>query len=150
MRPRGDGYATVSAYADALPEKQDAVLGGFVDVLARLRHGTIDPAGVTAVQNKSLENLNHPEIEAARLPGHALNLLTGQRNLTVDELRAELSAVTVAQVHAVAVEAYDTALLQTPCRTTADWAASPPRRPPRSARPTAAATPTARTARSRW
>jgi hypothetical protein len=120
--PRGDGYATVTAYADALPEKQGAVLGGFVDVLARLRYGTIDPASVTAVRNKSLENLNHPEIEAARLPGHALNLLTGQRNLTVDELRAELAAVTAEQVYAVAVEAADTALLQTPHRTTADWA----------------------------
>ncbi|WP_155369893.1 M16 family metallopeptidase [Catellatospora vulcania] len=120
--PRGDGYATITAHADALPEKQGAVLGGFVDVLARLRHGTIDPASVAAVRTKSLENLNHPEIEAARLPGHALNLLTGQRNLTVAELRAELSAVTVAQVHAVAVEAADSALLQTPHRTTADWA----------------------------
>ncbi|GAA1372698.1 M16 family metallopeptidase [Catellatospora chokoriensis] len=120
--PRGDGFATVTAYADALPEKQGAALGGMVDVLARLRHGAIDPSGVAAVRAKSLEKLNHPEIEAARLPAHALNLLTGQRNLTVDELRAELAAVTVEQVHAVAAEAADAGLLQTPHRTTADWA----------------------------
>ncbi|MEV0460609.1 insulinase family protein [Catellatospora methionotrophica] len=120
--PRGDGYATITAYADALPEKQGAVLGGFVDVLARMRHGAVDPRSVAAVRTKALDKLNHPEIEAARLPGHALNLLTGQRHLTVDELRAELSAVTAEQVHAVAVEAADTGLLQTPHRTTADWA----------------------------
>lgn len=120
--PRGDGFATVTAYADALPEKQGAVLGGFVDVLARMRYGAVDPSGVAAVRTKSLEKLNHPEIEAARLPAHALNLLTGQRNLTVDELRAELAAVTVEQVHAVAAEAVEAGLLQTPHRTTADWA----------------------------
>lgn len=120
--PRGDGYATITAYADALPEKQDAVLGGFIDVLARMRYGNIDPQSVAAVRNKAVENLNHPEIEAARLPGHALNLLTGQRHLTVDQLREELQAVTAEQVHAVAVEAIDTALLQTPHRTGAGWA----------------------------
>ncbi|WP_144125214.1 M16 family metallopeptidase [Catellatospora sichuanensis] len=127
--PRGDGCATVTAHADALPGKQDAVLGGFVDVLARMRYGNIDPSSVAGVRTKSLEKLNHPEIEAARLPGHALNLLTGQRNLTVDELRAELSAVTAEQVHAVAAEAVDAGLLQAPHRTTADWAgftAAPP------------------------
>ncbi|BCJ70617.1 hypothetical protein CS0771_01610 [Catellatospora sp. IY07-71] len=117
--PRGDGYATVTAYADALPEKQDAVLGGFTEVLARMRRGELDARSVTAVRTKALENLNHPEIEATRLPGHALNLLTGQRHLPVDELRAELAAVTDEQVHAVAAEAAGTTLLQVPRGTAA-------------------------------
>ncbi|MFD8129317.1 insulinase family protein, partial [Streptomyces mirabilis] len=41
---RRDGFATVTAFADALPAKQDAVLGGFVDVLAGLQVGRIAQA----------------------------------------------------------------------------------------------------------
>ncbi|GHJ45524.1 hypothetical protein Cs7R123_28660 [Catellatospora sp. TT07R-123] len=120
--PRGDGYATITAYADALPEKQGAVLGGFVDVLARMRLGRIEERDLTSVRTKTLEGLNHPEIEAARLPSHALNLLTGQPAQSVEQLRAELAAVTLDQVREVAVEAAGTALLQTPERGQADWA----------------------------
>lgn len=120
--PRGDGFATIMAYADALPGKQNAVLGGFIDVLARLRYGNIDPQSVAGARTKALDGLDHPDAEAARLPGHALNLLTGQPLLSVDQLRDELWTVTPEQVHAVAVEAVDDALLQTPCHARADWA----------------------------
>jgi hypothetical protein len=48
--PRGDGCASVVALADALPDKQDAALGGFADVLPKLRVGltiatTDEPTG---------------------------------------------------------------------------------------------------------
>src|SRR5258708_18182033 len=39
---RGDGWTTLIAGIDALPEKIDAALGGFIDVLARLRAGRIE------------------------------------------------------------------------------------------------------------
>ncbi|MDI1464374.1 insulinase family protein [Catellatospora sp. KI3] len=120
--PRGDGYATVSAYADALPEKQGAVLGGFIDVLARMRLGRIEEHDLASVRTKTLESLTHPEVEAARLPGHALNLLTGQPLSGIEQLRAEITATTLDDVRAVAVEAAATALLQTPARGQADWA----------------------------
>ncbi|MYQ45456.1 insulinase family protein, partial [Streptomyces sp. SID4985] len=48
--PRRDGYAVLTAFADALPAKQDAVLGGFVDVLAGFQAGRIDQAALDAVR----------------------------------------------------------------------------------------------------
>lgn len=120
--PRDGRHAVITALADALPEKQDAVLGGFIDVLAKLRVGRIEQADVDAVVAKRLDALNFAEAHAASLPAHAFNLLTGHRNLTFDEARAELKAVTVDQVREIAVQALDTALLMVPEDRRADWA----------------------------
>lgn len=119
---RGDGYATITALADALPEKQSAVVGGFVDVLAKLRLGYVEQADIAAARAQREEAFSHPSVDGARLPSYAANILTGQPNPSIDELRAELTAVTVEDVHAVAVEALSTALLQVPHRHSADWA----------------------------
>ncbi|MCM0675214.1 insulinase family protein [Micromonospora phytophila] len=120
--PRGDGYATLRALADALPEKQDAVLGGFVDTLAKLRVGRIEQADLDACVAKREDFLGTAEVDAARLPSYAFNVLTGERNLTVDEHRAELKAVTTADLHEVAQEVTSTALLMVPECHSADWA----------------------------
>ncbi len=120
--PRGDGYATITAVADALPEKADAVLGGFVDVLAKLRVGRIDPADVEAVVGKAVDGYGNAEADAARLPAYAFNLLVGHRVQTLDEAAAELRAVTPDAVAAVAAEALGTGLLMTPAGRRADWA----------------------------
>ncbi|MFI6266184.1 M16 family metallopeptidase [Micromonospora sp. NPDC051006] len=120
--PRGDGHATLRALADALPEKQDAVLGGFIDVLAKLRVGRIEQADLDATVAKREEFLATGEVDAARLPSYALNLLTGEPNLSTDEHRAELKAVTVADLHEVAREVTASALLMVPDGHTADWA----------------------------
>jgi hypothetical protein len=120
--PRDGEHAVITAIADALPAKREAVLGGFVDVLAALRIGTINQSELDSVRGRALENLNHPDADAARLPGHARNLLHGHANLTTDEARAELEALTVADMRRVAQEAYATALVMTPSGTTADWA----------------------------
>ena len=120
--PRGDGFAVITALADALPEKQDGVLGGFVDVLAKLRVGRIDEADVAAVVGKATEPLTTAEVDAARLPGAAFNLLTGHPLRSSDELAQELKAVTVDEVHAVTGVALESALLMTPYGRTADWA----------------------------
>jgi len=119
---RGDGYATITALADALPDKQSAVLGGFVDVLAKLRLGYIEAADIAAARTQREEALNHPAAEGARLPAYAMNLLTGQPNPSVEEVREKLRAVTDKEVHAVAVEALSSALLLVPTGHTADWA----------------------------
>ena len=120
--PRGDGHATLRALADALPEKQDAVLGGFIDVLAKLRVGRIEQADLDATVAKRDDALAAAEVDAARLPSQALDLLTGQPTRTVDELRAELKTVTLADLHEVAQEVTASALLMVPDGTTADWA----------------------------
>src|SRR5262249_16636547 len=64
--PRGDEYAIVSALADALPDKQDAVLGGFIDVLAKLRVGRVESADLDSVRVKAEESLRHADVDAAR------------------------------------------------------------------------------------
>ncbi|MEH1167050.1 insulinase family protein [Micromonospora sp. CPCC 205539] len=120
--PRGDGYATLRALADALPEKQDAVLGGFIDVLAKMRVGRIEQADLDATIAKREDFLGIAEVDAARLPSYALNVLTGEPNLSIDEHRAELKAVDLADLHEVAGEVMASALLMVPGGLTADWA----------------------------
>lgn len=120
--PRGDEHAVITAVADALPSKQDAVLGGFIDVLAKVRVGRIEPADVEAVVTKSIDGLSNAEVDAARLPGYAFNMLVGWPNQTVEEKVAELRAVTVDDVRRVAGEALGTGLLMTPENRRADWA----------------------------
>lgn len=124
--PRGDGFAIVTALADALPDKNDAVLGGFVDVLAKLRVGRIDQADVDSVRARAEEALRHEDRDAARLPGAAVNALTGQPNQTGEELLDEVRAVTVDDVHAVTAEAIDSGLLLVPAGLNAEWAGYSP------------------------
>ncbi|MFE4701206.1 insulinase family protein [Streptomyces sp. NPDC056738] len=119
---RRDGFATVTAFADALPAKQDAVLGGFVDVLAGLQAGRIAAADLDAIRGRADASLTAPDAAVRRLPGAAEDLLAHRRPPTLDELRGELWAVTPQHVHAVALEAAGTALLQAPSGHTADWA----------------------------
>ncbi|MER6344447.1 M16 family metallopeptidase [Streptomyces sp. NPDC001595] len=119
--PRDADFATLTAYADALPRKQDAVVGGFVDTLARLRAGRIEQAELDAVRGKILKMYDVPDLGAAALPSYALSLLLGHRVLSPEGHRAELAAVTVEDLREVAREAWDSALLQVPGRG-ADWA----------------------------
>lgn len=119
--PRDADHATITAFADALPQKQDAVVGGFIDVLARLRAGTIAEAELDSARAKFLKQYEIPDVGAASLPSHALNMLTGHENLTPDEHRAHLADVTVEDLRDVARELYDSALIQVPGRGV-DWA----------------------------
>ena len=98
------------------------MLGGFVDVLAGLQVGRIAQADLDAVRGRAASALTTPEAAARRLPGLAEDLLTGRPPRGLEDLRAELWAVTPQQVHAVAVEAAGTSLMQVPSGHTADWA----------------------------
>ncbi|MFF3910678.1 M16 family metallopeptidase [Streptomyces sp. NPDC001848] len=119
---RRDGFALVTAFADALPAKQDAVLGGFVDVLAGLQVGRIAQGDLEAVRTRADGALTMPEAAVRRLPGAAEDLLVGRPVRSLDELRSELWAVTPEQLHAVALEAAGSALMQVPAGHSADWA----------------------------
>jgi len=120
--PRGDGSAVITAVADALPDKQGAVLGGFVDVLAAMRVGRIDPAEVTTVVNQRCDALAQADEQGGRLPGQAFNLLVGLPVQSLEEAVAEAQAVTHGDVLRVAATAFADGLLMTPSGTTADWA----------------------------
>jgi hypothetical protein len=124
-RPRGDGMAVVTAVADALPAKQDAALGGFVDVLARMGLGRIAEDDVRAVVGKRLAELQNADIDASRLPGAVFDLLTEGRTTGTPHLLAELAElaeVTPETVARVAAAAMRDGLLMTPEDRGADWA----------------------------
>ncbi|MET7651226.1 insulinase family protein [Streptomyces sp. NPDC005486] len=119
--PRDADHATLTAYADSLPQKQDAVVGGFVDTLARLRAGHIEQSELDSVRGKLLKVYDTPDLGAATLPSYALSLLLGHRILSPEQHKAELNAVTTDDLREVAREAWAGALLQVPGRGL-DWA----------------------------
>ncbi|NES16577.1 MULTISPECIES: insulinase family protein [Micromonospora] len=121
-QPLGDATASLRAFADSSPDRQDALLGGFVDTLATLRVGRIARADRDVAVARRLEALAHPEADADRLPQCARDLLTGAPVRDLDELRAELAAVTVDDLREVAREAAASALLLVPAGLRADWA----------------------------
>ncbi|ABP55182.1 M16 family metallopeptidase [Salinispora tropica] len=120
--PRGDGYATITALADALPEKQDAVLGGFIDVLAKVRVGRIDEANIAAVIGKATESLSADDADNARLASAAFDVLTGEGVTASDDLLRQVKEVTPEAVHEVATDVLADSLLMTPYGRSADWA----------------------------
>ncbi|WP_436530584.1 M16 family metallopeptidase [Actinoplanes sp. HUAS TT8] len=125
-RPIGRDRALVVAFADALPEKQGAVLGGFVDVLARLRAGIVDPDDLATVVRRRGQALWEAEQSGDRLAGVARDYLAG---LPVRSAEAEFrayEAVTVTEIAAVAAAASAAGLLMAPSGTYGDWAGFTP------------------------
>jgi zinc protease len=120
--PREDDTAVITALADSLPDKSDAVLGGMVDVLARVRLGRLDESDFTAVVNRRLEALAQAEEQGMRAMSQAYNVLAGRPVQSLEEALAETRAVTMADISRVAAAAYANGLLQTPGHRTADWA----------------------------
>ncbi|MGW1719792.1 M16 family metallopeptidase [Streptomyces sp. NPDC002156] len=119
--PRDADHAVLTAYADALPHKQGAVVGGFVDTFARLRAGRIEQHELDSARTKLLKRYDAPDLGAAMLPSYALNVLLGHRVLSPDDHRAELAALTVTDLREAAHEAWTNGLLQIPGRG-AEWA----------------------------
>lgn len=120
--PRDGRFATIKAYADAHKDKEDAAVGGFIDVLARLKAGRISEDMVAIGQARARERFTQADFDADRLPSYAGDLLLEAPRHTAAELLAEAEALTVADLHQVAVEAHATALLMVPAGRTADWA----------------------------
>jgi predicted Zn-dependent peptidase len=110
----GGQTASVTAMADALPDKREAAIDGFVAVFKRLAAGDLDQSDVDAAISKYEEALQHPDADAQRLPAKALNLLTGYPDVDLEQIGAEVRAVTVEDVRATAEQAWSTALLMVP------------------------------------
>ncbi|MCX5405143.1 insulinase family protein [Streptomyces sp. NBC_00335] len=118
---RDGSCATLTAFADSLPQKQDAVVGGLVDVFAALRAGRIAQSDLDAVRATRLARFDVPHTDAALLPAAALDLLMGRSAPTEKELRAEIEAVTTEDLRRIAEEVWAGALMQAPGRDV-EWA----------------------------
>lgn len=120
--PRADGTAVITAVADSLAEKQGAVLGEFVDVLAAMRVGRIEQAEVDAVIAGRCAAYAEAEEQGGRLPSQAFDLLAGRPVRDLAEMQERMRAVTREDVVRVAREAYADGLMYAPGQETADWA----------------------------
>ena len=120
--PFGADQVDIFASADVADEREGAALGAFVDALASLRWGTIDPAELAEICGRMRTDLSHPMAEAARLPGAAADLLVGAELIPTEQLIAEAATVTPQQVQQFAERAAATALLLTPRGHSAEWA----------------------------
>lgn len=120
-QPRDRDIANIVAIADCAPNKQEAVIGGFVDVLARLRVGTIAEAELDLAKAAALSHFDDPDMAVRMLPGRALSELLGDPHLTVADLKGQISATTVADLREVAVQAHQTTLIHVPTLGL-DWA----------------------------
>jgi zinc protease len=120
--PRADGTTLITALADALPEKQDVVLDGVIEVLERMRRGEFDDAEITAVIKQRRDDLTHAGQHGGQLLRQAIDLLLDRPPVGLDDQLAQIRAVTRADVTRVAQTAFAAGLLQTPGDTTAEAA----------------------------
>lgn len=111
----------ITLFADALADKQDAVVGAVVDTLTRLRRAEVADADLAAAKSRMVKDYDAPELGAALLPSYAMSLLMGHPVSSPEEARAKIQAVTAAEVREVAQAVWDGALWLVPGRGV-DWA----------------------------
>ncbi|MFF3063763.1 M16 family metallopeptidase [Oerskovia sp. NPDC057915] len=119
---RDASHATLTLYADALPQQQGAVVGGMIDTVARLRLGTIEQSELDSARAQLLKRFDAPDLASELLPTYALDVLLRHPVKAPEVTRAELEAVTVEDLRRVATEVWSDALLQVPGRAGAEWA----------------------------
>jgi Peptidase M16 inactive domain len=119
--PRDRDHAIIELVADSLPEKSEAVIGGIVDTLARLRWGAITEAELESARDHMRDQVADKDWPAMVLPGAAINVLIGKENISREQAVTETDALTETDVHEVADEFYASALAQVPALGL-DWA----------------------------
>ncbi len=117
--------ARLSIFADALPEKQAAVVGEIIDVLAAMRVGRIDAEALAAAQTAADDLRESSSLGAQLLPAAAFKLVAGFDIRSPERLAAEYAAVTAADLVEVARQLQSTALAQIP-EGSLDWAGFAP------------------------
>lgn len=120
--PYDDQLAAVTVSADALPEKADAMMGEFIDVLAQLQIRGPEPDDVDAAVRAVTSHLREPDADCGRLPGVAFDLLVGRPVETAaDELQSR-HAVTPGDVRGFLRDTQAGAVLLVPAGRRVDWA----------------------------
>ena len=117
--------ARITMFADALPDKQAAVMGTVVDVFAALRAGNIEPGDIESGKEASRQSLSVPSLGAALLPSTAMNLLLGAEIRDPVEMIEEAALLDASDVADVANVMWQGALAQIP-EGALDWAGFPP------------------------
>jgi zinc protease len=110
----GGPLATITAVADALPEKRHDAVAAFVTVLRRLGEQLIDPVEIEAIRSMELEALREPETEARLLVRRATDLLTGFPSSSTEELIHNFEHLTAEDVREVGTAINASALLMVP------------------------------------
>jgi zinc protease len=120
--PRADDTVLITALADGLPAKQDAVLAGVIGVLDRLRRGDFEDAELAAAVKQRCDELVDAGEQGARVMWQAVDLLLGRAASDLGDQLARTRAVSRADVIRVAQTAFAAGLLQTPGGTEAEQA----------------------------
>jgi hypothetical protein len=113
-QPRDGEYSTVTACADALPDKQREVTEAFVDVLTDVAARAVGGDDLAAVRAQAEDALLRHDAAGALLPLAATDLLTGARIVTPRQRLDMLREVSVEDMRAVAQEAMASGLLMVP------------------------------------
>jgi zinc protease len=110
----GGPDASIVAVADSLATTQSEVVHQFVETLSKLSSGSVDQSDVDAAIANMIDALSSSDAEIAWLPAHAVSLLTGYPQPDIARWRAEIMAVTAADVAEMAMVAWQSVLLMAP------------------------------------
>jgi hypothetical protein len=110
-RTDGRSLATITAVADAQPDRVTYTLSRFLTQLRDLR---IEAEELDAVRAIEIAKLREPDIEATLLPLRAVDQLARFAYRTTAEFIADLTAVTADDLREVARSAHRSALLMVP------------------------------------
>ena len=119
--------AVVSVSADARPDEQDGVAGGFVDVLSRIRWGRLSAEAVASVTRELAADAARRPADHETVAARAVSRVLGIPWAEPDELAAAYTAVGPEQVRACAEAFHATALAAVHDRGLdwAGWTAAP-------------------------
>lgn len=106
--------AHVTLHADALPDRQEAVARGVVDILLRLRASDVDDRDLDAVHGTAVEIAELAWTDAGFLFSSAFDLLMGHPPVDLSTFAEEMRSVTAADIAVVAEAFYADAIAQIP------------------------------------
>jgi predicted Zn-dependent peptidase len=106
--------ASVTWFADALPEQQAAAVGAMIDVLTSFRVGRVDERDLAKARDSLRLMLEQKSLGAAMLPGAAMDVLRGVAIPHPQEVVRRSFAIGPAELAASAREMWDDALAQVP------------------------------------
>jgi predicted Zn-dependent peptidase len=112
--PRDADNATVTAFADALPDKRTQVPGPFVDVLIDLATAEVSDDELASVRREMDGQESNEDRATGLVVANAINLVLGAPLTTLEQLRAEVAALTPRDIRTAARASLETGLIAVP------------------------------------